>query len=1659
MQKSLRIVLAVLFAVFQRDTWAADVHRLEVLLGFDAPPRAPLRAGVVHHAGNSYFGASEGGESNCGAIMSTSYLPSYINQAAPLFHFTGLAGERPGNVPSGSLLVVGDWLWGTTVKGGVGDAGTVFKYHLITGEFVCVMQFGAHEAGSAGYLGVNPEWGLATVDGSEVWGYTSSSPGRIFKVSTATNEAVPVATIHEAVITSEQSLVGELVFDGVDSLWACSRTGGANGLGSVFKVAPSTGNVTRVVDFSGDGPSAPGQSPQVGLVFHAGSLWGVCQPGPALAPTVRAQVFRVNPATSSYQVWSSLAKFQQHRDDTIVSVQIVSGADGKLAVQVYGEQSQYQVNTIIGTQETGTDSLTAQYVPLWTGGLGKGVQRISRGASAVIPSLVTCLAGGLGGNGGLRYADLRYYTRTFVSLGNNLTGRAPSGTLYSLPDGRLAGLTKNGGYYGQGAAYRISPADKSVQFATSPNVLYEGLVGEVWPNSSGGWSAFAARGGGGGTGGIVHISQYGSEWNYNTLSSNVPGLPITAANPTMGAVGTSESPFTLAFAAGNAVHQLFSHSGSVSTKGSFTGNSGPLPGAGPFGKLTPSSGNSHWGVTWGGGATGFGTVYGIYAEPLRPWTISSILTFTGSTGAFPGANPVGTLVETSDRTLWGVTAAGGSQGKGLVYRLNFSPTRLAVVMEFSPTSVPGIGHSPKAGLVDDKKGYLWGTTSKGGNHDAGTIYRIKIETNQAEVMYHLNGLADGPYPVSSPEVPLMLHTDGNLYGTTQGVGRHTNGDLAAGGGVYRIQLGHRLVVEDVTSGSALLDGGSLDFGASYMPRPKVKKRMIRLTNPNSITLRGLQAKLTPIAPSKAGQFSFLPALPSTLAAGSVFVTTLSFKPNSLGEQKARFSVTGTDVDGIDLNISGNSTEQSISVGAYPGYEEGTRATFEIKLTGPATEDMLIPFSFTSSVPGQCRLLTPSPVKIPAGEYTAFVVVESKHDYRPEPNLRVRLRLGSLARLSANPGEQSSAEILFQDNDVKPYYLSNEDAGTGPQLLIAGMSWHLYPPLINDGFVPLSGQWLKDGNRVVGHGMTLPISSATMDHAGTYKHRVKSSSGKTKTSEPFPVWVVDVAPNIVAVKRGASCVLSVADRIAGPDLHYQWRKVSPTGTTDLQNGLSFNSATTPKLQIRSATESGDYECLITQGSAREMLDRLHVRLEVVSRNPVLLPISFPTAIVHQPFEYMIPQSTEADRTAQHVKVEGLPHGLTCNSRTGFITGRPTQIGSFPVSITARNAHGSATATSTMIIQTLPEAITGEYDCLVDYNHFVNDGVTSHGATRLPARIQYLVSSSGVLTGRATFGTEIYPFTALVSNAFYTAPDEYAASTSIYVKDVGHVSLLMIASSGSPAVVLSLFSQDYYGVVVHKARTLPLLRGRTYNMVLDADGDGSGYGFGTVTSQGVFNVVGRLPDGSAITTSGPIGDNLWALGRDQQGDSKKGFSFFARFELPAEPDGLVTIVDGSATWNGSLSGISGVYGSQYVPPAAGESVWGLPQTGTDNAKMTFSWPTNDQYGTSFNDEWGVRLEPDSALINPVNATARIKPKRLVIDKVKGTFSGQLVIDEGTSHARQATYQGILLSSQRYGRGFYIVPNNVSPIVYPSGSTYPTPTVSRSVTLQPPVTSDPP
>ncbi|MCE7959352.1 MAG: hypothetical protein DYH06_15655, partial [Acidobacteria bacterium ACB2] len=187
---------------------------------------------------------------------------------------------------------------------------------------------------------------------------------------------------------------------------------------------------------------------------------------------------------------------------------------------------------------------------------------------------------------------------------------------------------------------------------------------------------------------------------------------------------------------------------------SFAG--GPGDGQYPWASLILDASGNLYGTTYSGGASNTGTVFRIKTDGSG---FSVLHSFSG--GAADGQNPEASLVLDASGNLYGTTPFGGSSGSGTVFRTKTDGSGFSVLRSFAGGAADG--RNPRASLILDASGNLYGTTAFGGSFDSGTVFTIKTDGAGSTLLHSFGGDAgDGSQPYAS----LILDASGNLFGTT-----------------------------------------------------------------------------------------------------------------------------------------------------------------------------------------------------------------------------------------------------------------------------------------------------------------------------------------------------------------------------------------------------------------------------------------------------------------------------------------------------------------------------------------------------------------------------------------------------------------------------------------------------------------------------------------------------------------------------------------------------------------------------------------------------------------------------------------------------------------------------------------------------------------------------
>jgi uncharacterized repeat protein (TIGR03803 family) len=547
---------------------------------------------------------------------------------------------------------------------------------------------------------------------------------------------------------------------------------------------------------------------------------------------------------------------------------------------------------------------------------------------------------------GLQLRGAPAYAETapaLTSLGSGVV--APWGGLIQGPDRTLYGTTHDGGVFG--TVYRMTPGG-------TPSAIY------TFPNRSDGTDTDAP------------VTQASDGRLYGTTSYE--GGPARCA--TIFGVNPDGTGFS-------AIHTWADTDGCISWGGLLQADDGYL-----------------YGTAYQGGPNHLGGIFRV-APDGSGYTVLHMFT-----DAREGANPRSTLIQGTDGRLYGTAWGGGPHGAGTVFAIKPDGSGFTTIYGFSGDRSAG-GASPRAGVIEGGDGYLYGTTSGGGQYGGGTVYRVKPDGSGFQDLHDFGADAsDG----RNPHAALLLASDGRLYGTTAAGGQKSAGtvfSIGTDGGGYAVVhtfLGGAsdgfvpeaglLQADDGQLVGATTGGGTKNAGTVFtlnlgLPRPAPAIRFLNTTSGTpgttvlihgsyfvgvtAVTFHGAAAQFT--VPSAQWIRATVPAdatsgpITVTTAGGSANSVTFTVQPTitSLSASSGAFGdsvvITGTNFTGVQsVAFNGTAATYTVNSASQITVTVPTNAT-----SGPVTVTTAdgtatsAPFTVTSQpVP----VTTPTPATTP-----------------------------------------------------------------------------------------------------------------------------------------------------------------------------------------------------------------------------------------------------------------------------------------------------------------------------------------------------------------------------------------------------------------------------------------------------------------------------------------------------------------------------------------------------------------------------------------------------------------------------------------------------------------------------------------------------------------------
>lgn len=736
-------------------------------------PAAPL----ISDSSGSLYGTTElGGEitRGVGIVYKLTRVGSGFVDVI-LYRFHG----PDGAYPIGGLIADNTGaLYGTTSEGGAANQGTVFKLTPNGNRYFETILYSFQ----GGIDGSEPVGSLTADSSGALYGTTetggTTNAGTVFKLTPNGNGYIESVLYRFQGGTDGANPVAAVLEDSSGALYSTTRRGGSANVGTVFKLTPSGSSYSESILYQFQG-TADGGIPNASLVADsAGALYSTTNLGGAFGA---GAVFKLMPNGNAYSE-SVIYSFQNGTDGGYPESSLVFDASGAL----YGTTTEGGAGPGFGTVfklTPGSQAFSESTLYNFSGGMdGRDPY-----ASVIIDNTGslygTTVSGGT--NSGtvfkLTLNNNSYSESVLHSFHSQADAANPQGAIVGDAKGALYGTTFNGGPYGRGTIFKLTP--KRSGYAESVLYSFRGSpdganpVGGLIADGNGALYGTTTQGGINDWGTVFKLTPNGNSYIESILHTFQDGNDGITPRGSLVADGLGDLFGTTAQGGPDEVGTVFK----LTPNGSgynyniiydFRLNSGD--GYLPLAALIMDSLGALYGTTSGGGVGpgcdgGCGTVFkltpngGIYSE--------NILYSFG--GLADGAHPASALIADSSGSLYGTT--GGNKGfYGTVFELTpigggYTHT---VLHQFARKHD---GHSPAGPLLEDNSGNIFGTTYGGGTSGFGTTFELTPNGNAftESILHNFHGGTDGANPFSY----LIADGAGAIYGTTYNGGKFGQGTV------------------------------------------------------------------------------------------------------------------------------------------------------------------------------------------------------------------------------------------------------------------------------------------------------------------------------------------------------------------------------------------------------------------------------------------------------------------------------------------------------------------------------------------------------------------------------------------------------------------------------------------------------------------------------------------------------------------------------------------------------------------------------------------------------------------------------------------------------------------------------------------------------------------
>lgn len=717
----------------------------ELVHSFPLPPKMPTGHMVVDDEGWLWGTTSSGGRYGMGTLYRMRQDGSLWEE---MVSFNGSEGLPRGGYPSAGLARAADGrLWGMT--GASGSPATIFCFDPRSGRLKTEIEFERGEA---------PIGRPLILTNGQV----------CFNTRTGTHLYDPVMRQRKVVNHRTLPILGEMVSDGRGWLWATSEK--HNGNGAVYKVNSITGELVEVLVFTGLTGAYPGRMPVCGLSLSSdGFLWGCTRNGGA---EDQGTVFKIHPESAAF---ASITKLQMRDGMNPESMLVDDGQGFMWGTATYGAiGGTYGNGTIYKIkQSTGKFSVVERFTG-YDGAAPGGIPRahlLRAGPDHFVGVTNFC---GIAGSGVIYRVEISTgkYTvlKDLADLAATTEGVEPHGSLVETSDGTFWGTTFYHGAHHCGTIYRLDPASQrlvSVVDFTGKGGAFPGRSPDAGLVSDGrGWLWGTTRFGGKAdagtifrlneqTGAFVSVAEFGKDTKILPGSGPMTELSLDERGQLWGSTSST-------------VFKIDPRRDAVKHISSFGGDKREPFGSNQIGKLAADGRGYVWGCAL---ADRMHQKASLFRISTTDDAFQTVKMFPNANQGWSGWHPTAQMYRDSSGSVWftGVLEQGGLKAICTLNRID--PLNGGVAERYS-TNAFRYMDTP----VEDGHGRLWGCTAMSGQNDA--LYSFDLKTRSFQRVLEFTGHGSQPRSGSIPIFGRpMRASDGNIYSVTRYGGPSNGGTI------------------------------------------------------------------------------------------------------------------------------------------------------------------------------------------------------------------------------------------------------------------------------------------------------------------------------------------------------------------------------------------------------------------------------------------------------------------------------------------------------------------------------------------------------------------------------------------------------------------------------------------------------------------------------------------------------------------------------------------------------------------------------------------------------------------------------------------------------------------------------------------------------------------